>query len=441
MYETTAASPQAASAQAASAQAASAPAATPMTAPLVLPNGAVLPNRLAKAAMEETLAEPGQLPGAALNRLYAAWSKGGAGLLISGNVMVDPTAMTGPGNVVLDARQPLGPFKAWAEASRSGGGHAWLQINHPGRQVMAAMGQGAVAPSAVGVQIEGASHLFAAPRAMTEAEIGEVVERFAVTAALAEAAGFTGVQVHAAHGYLISQFLSPLSNRRTDAWGGALENRARLLLDVIRAVRARVSPGFCVGVKLNSADFQKGGFAFEDAAQVVRWLNDLPVDLVELSGGSYESPAMTGAPQDGAINPREAYFVDFARQIAQVARMPIMVTGGVRRRDVAERALAPDGGLPGVAVVGVGTALAYDPALPARWLAGEPREVSVPPVTWKRKAFASAASMAMVKVQMHRVAAGRAPKRRLSPVLALIGGQLETGGLTKRYKAWIAGRG
>jgi 2,4-dienoyl-CoA reductase-like NADH-dependent reductase (Old Yellow Enzyme family) len=100
------------------------------------------------------------------------------------------------------------------------------------------------------------------------------------------------VQIHAAHGYLLSQFLSPLTNRRTDAWGGALFNRARVLLDVVKAVRAAVSPSFCVAVKLNSADFQKGGFEASDAVQVVRWLNDLPVDLVELSGGSYESPAM-----------------------------------------------------------------------------------------------------------------------------------------------------
>jgi 2,4-dienoyl-CoA reductase-like NADH-dependent reductase (Old Yellow Enzyme family) len=409
-------------------------------APLTLPNGAMLSNRLAKAAMEENMADDEQLPGPALRRLYAAWSAGGVGLILSGNVMIDPTALTGPGGVVLDASQPLEPFKDWARAATGGGNHAWLQLSHPGRQVMKAMGQGAVAPSAIGVQIEGASHLFAVPRALEPQEIATIIERFAVAAAMAEQAGFTGVEIHAAHGYLISQFLSPLCNRRTDEWGGSLANRARLLLEVVRAVRGRVSPGFCVGVKLNSADFQKGGFAAADAVQVVRWLNELPVDLVELSGGSYESPAMAGAPQDGAINPREAYFVDFAREIGAVARMPIMVTGGIRRREVAEQALQPKDGRPGVAVIGIATALAFQPTLPAKWRDGLMPEVAVPEVRWKKKVFASLAAMAMVKIQLHRLGAGRAPKRTVSPLLALIGSQLQTARRTRRYKAWIVRR-
>jgi 2,4-dienoyl-CoA reductase-like NADH-dependent reductase (Old Yellow Enzyme family) len=257
---------------------------------------------------------------------------------------------------------------------------------------------------------------------------------------MAEQAGFNGVEIHAAHGYLISQFLSPLSNRRTDEWGGSLANRARLLLEVVKAVRARVSPGFCVGVKLNSADFQKGGFAAEDAVQVVRWLNDLPVDLVELSGGTYESPAMAGAPKDGAINPREAYFVDFAREIGAVARMPIMVTGGIRRRAVAEQALQPKDGRPGVALIGIATALAFQPALPAKWRDGAMPEVSIQEVRWKKKVLASLAAMAVVKVQLSRIGAGRAPKRNISPLLALIDNQFRTARRTRRYKAWIARR-
>ncbi len=239
-------------------------------APLTLPNGAVVPNRIAKAAMEENMADGGQLPGENLRRLYASWAGGGVGLILSGNVMIDPTALTGPGGVVLDERQPIEPFRAWARAAKSGGNQAWLQINHPGRQMFAAMGQEAVAPSAIGVDMGSYSHLFPVPRALDEAGIAAIVARFVTTARLAEAAGFSGVQIHAAHGYLISQFLSPLTNRRTDAWGGELHNRARLLLDVVKAVRAAVSPGFCVAVKLNSADFQKGGFEASDAVQVCR---------------------------------------------------------------------------------------------------------------------------------------------------------------------------
>jgi 2,4-dienoyl-CoA reductase-like NADH-dependent reductase (Old Yellow Enzyme family) len=229
-------------------------------APLTLPNKAVVPNRIAKAAMEENMAESGQIPGESLRRLYESWAEGGVGLILTGNVMIDPTALTGPGGVVLDERQPIEPFKAWARSAKRGGNQAWLQINHPGRQVFAAMGQEAVAPSAIGVDMGSYSHLFPVPRALDAAGIAAIVVRFVTTARLAEAAGFSGVQIHAAHGYLISQFLSPLTNQRTDAWGGELRNRARLLLDVVRAVRAAVSPGFSVAVKLNSADFQKGGF-------------------------------------------------------------------------------------------------------------------------------------------------------------------------------------
>ena len=220
--------------------------------------------------MEENMADNRHLPGAELRQLYRAWAEGGAGLILTGNVTVAPDAVTGPAGVILDASQPLQPFRDWAQAGRTNGARLWMQINHPGRQVYAATNRQAIAPSAVPVAIEGYAHLFAQPREMAEAEIAEVIRRFADTAALAEEAGFDGVQVHAAHGYLLSQFLSPLTNRRTDRWGGSLENRARILVEIIHAVRARVAPGFGVGVKLNSSDFQKGGFAAEDAVAVVQ---------------------------------------------------------------------------------------------------------------------------------------------------------------------------
>ena len=414
-------------------------------APLTLPNGAVVPNRIAKAAMEENMADSGQIPGESLRRLYESWSQGGVGLILSGNVMIDPTALTGPGGVVLDERQPLEPFRAWARVAQRGGNQAWLQINHPGRQVFAAMGQEAVAPSAIGVDMGACSHLFPVPRALDEAGIAAVVARFVTTARLAEAAGFSGVQIHAAHGYLISQFLSPLTNRRTDAWGGELHNRARLLLDVVKAVRAVVSPGFSVAIKLNSADFQKGGFEASDAAQVVRWLNELPVDLVELSGGSYESPAMQGAPQAtegapqaGSTTAREAYFLDFARDISAVARMPVMVTGGIRRRAVAEAALKPSDGRPGVAMVGIASAMAFEPRLPERWKRGEALEIEIPGVAWRNKAYASLARMALVKLQLRRLGKGQQPKPDASPLLALIRQQILTKRRTRLYRAWVS---
>ena len=410
------------------------PQSMPLSTPLALPNGAVIPNRVAKAAMEENMADAGQVPGPAIRALYSAWARGGAGLILTGNVMIDGRAMTGPGGIVLERDTPREPFAAWASAARAHGAQVWMQINHPGRQVFAAMKGEAWAPSAVALDIGKHSSLFAQPRAMTEADIAEVVARFADTARAAEESGFTGVQIHAAHGYLISQFLSPLANHRTDAWGGSLANRARLLLDVVKAVRARVSPGFCVAVKLNSADFQRGGFSEDDARQVLLWLNELPVDLVELSGGSYEAPAMQGRAADGRTLAREAYFLEFAKDLAAAATMPVMTTGGIRRRAVAEQVLAS-----GVAMVGVATALAQRPDLPATWFAGREADVPVQVVAWKDKGMAGLAGMALVKRRLRALAAGQGAPRAYSPLFTLIADQMRTKKLVTRYRQW-AGR-
>ncbi|CAE6744755.1 NADH:flavin oxidoreductase/NADH oxidase family protein [Paraburkholderia aspalathi] len=404
---------------------------TSLFTPVQLPNGSWLPNRLAKAAMEENLADAGQLPGETIHRLYRSWAEGGAGLIVTGNVMIDGRALTGPGGIVLEANTPLAPFTQWSQAARSRGAQVWMQINHPGRQVLAAMGGTAWAPSAVPMALGKHSKLFAQPSAMSEAEISETIGRFAATAHAAEQAGFTGVEIHAAHGYLISQFLSPLTNRRSDRWGGNLANRARLLLDVVRAVRARVPPGFCVAVKLNSADFQRGGFSEEDARQVVLWLNDLSVDLVELSGGSYESPAMQGDTADGRTLAREAYFLEFAKDLAGVATMPVMTTGGIRRRAVAEQVLNS-----GVAVVGMATALAVMPDLPARWQAGADLGVHMQPVEWRDRALAAIARMALVKRRLRSLGTGRTAPAQYSAVLTLIMDQLRTRRLTRRYRQW-----
>ena len=404
----------------------------PLFQALTLPNGAVISNRIAKAAMEENMADLEQGPSAELMRLYQAWAEGGAGLLLSGNVMVDRRAMTGPGGVVLEDARQLEKFRRWARIGRSQGAQFWLQINHPGRQIRSNLGQEAWAPSAVALELGGASKLFGMPKAMSEDDIAEVVRRFAEAARLAEQAGFSGVEIHAAHGYLLSQFLSPLTNRRTDQWGGTLENRARLLLDIVKAVRAVVTPQFCVGVKLNSADFQRGGFAAEDAREVVRMLNDLPVDLIELSGGSYEAPAMQGEARDGRTLAREAYFLEFAQDIAAIARMPVMVTGGIRRRAVVEQVLNS-----GVAMAGIATALAIDPALPRQWREGRNNTPRMQAVAWKNKTLAALATMSMVKFQLRRLSTGRSPKPDVSPLRALLLDQLRLARRTKQYRKWI----
>lgn len=403
-----------------------------MFTPLALANGGTVPNRLAKAAMEESLAVAGQAPGEGIVRLYRAWAEGGAGLIITGNVMVDARALTGPGTIVLDAACPLEPFRRWATAAKSGGGQVWMQINHPGRQVMADMPGVAWAPSAVRLDVGRQSRLFARPAAMSEKDIAATTARFADTARLAELAGFDGVEVHAAHGYLISQFLSPRSNRRDDRYGGSLGNRARLLVETIEAVRAAVSPGFAVAVKLNSTDFQRGGFDVDDARQVITMLGRLRVDLVELSGGSYESPAMLGTTADGRRLAREAYFLSFARQLLDAAEMPIMVTGGVRRREVAEAVLDT-----GVAAVGMATALAVRPDLPRHWRQGPGVPVEIRRVHWRDRMLAAAANQAVVRHQLARVAAGKPPAPGARPLPALLRDEVGRRRALRRYRRWL----
>ena len=397
--------------------------------PLTLPNGTVIPNRLAKAAMEENMADQDHAPSEALIRLYQTWADGGVGLMITGNVMIDRRAMTGPGGVVLESAQFGARFEQWSRAARSRGAHIWMQINHPGRQMPAAMGQETMAPSAVSMDLGNFSKQFAAPREMTEADIADVKQRFVRAAQLAQQFGFTGVQIHAAHGYLISQFLSPITNKRNDRWGGSIANRARLLVDVVSAVRQAVGAGFAVAVKLNSADFQKGGFSAADAKQVVSMLNTLGVDLIELSGGSYEAPAMHGQTRDGRTLAREAYFLEFAKDIATVARMPLMVTGGIRRYQVVEQVLDS-----GIAMAGMGTALALDPQLPQAWLSDQAASPALRAITWKNKVLSSIAYMAMVKYQLRRLSQGKPARPHVAPALALLVQQFETIVRNRQYR-------
>lgn len=403
---------------------------------LTLPSGATLVNRIAKAAMEENMADAEHAPSAPLLRLYQGWAQGGAGLLISGNVMIDSRAMTGPGGVVLEDERQLEQFRRWARIGRAHGAQFWLQLNHPGRQMQASLGQPTWAPSALPMALGSLSKHFNTPQAMPQAVIDEVIQRFARSARLAEQAGFSGVQIHAAHGYLLSQFLSPLSNQRSDQWGGSLENRARLLLEVVKAVRAVVTPGFAVAVKLNSADFQRGGFSAEDAGQVVRLLNGQAVDLVELSGGSYEAPAMQGEARDGRTLAREAYFLEFARDIRQVAQMPVMVTGGIRRLPVAEQVIDS-----GVDMVGIGTALAIEPDLPRNWQGGLSSAPQLPPIRWKNKPLAALANMAVVKFQLRRLSRNQPARPQVAPWWALLLQQLSDAWRSRQYRRWMARRG
>ena len=316
---------------------------------LTLPCGAVLPNRLSKAAMTEGLATAEGIPTAELARLYGLWSDGGAGMLLSGNIIIDKDHLERPGNVVID--RPPSPqmhdaLVGWATAATRNGNQFWAQISHAGRQTQKLVNKNPKAPSAVKLGLPGGQ--FGEPVALMIDEIHDIVQRFGVCALAVKEAGFTGVQIHAAHGYLLSQFLSPRSNQRIDAYGGDLANRARALLEVVASVRAAVGPDFPVAVKLNSADFQKGGFAFKESLQVAQWLQEASIDLIEISGGTYEQPkllGLAGMEEEEKQNVvqstmmREAYFVDFAIAMREKVSVPLMVTGGFRLRAAMEQAL------------------------------------------------------------------------------------------------------
>ena len=312
--------------------------------PYTLPCGLTIQNRLVKTAMTEGLSIDGQVNNRLIN-LYEQWSDGGAGVIISGNVMIDRRYLERPGNVIIDNNSDRKKLSQWAKAGQKNGNRFLLQISHPGRQCTKWVNRQPLAPSEVGLEL---LRSFAKPRALSITEIEQIIERYARSAQIAEESGFDGVQIHAAHGYLISQFLSPLTNHRNDEWGGSFENRLRFLLSVIDAVRTNVSPTFAVALKLNSSDFQKGGYSIDDCLEVIKVLNDYPLDFIELSGGTYEQPQLLGhhgdmhdadLPKRDSTIAREAYFVNYAKQVREVAKKPLMVTGGFQTVDAIKAAL------------------------------------------------------------------------------------------------------
>jgi 2,4-dienoyl-CoA reductase-like NADH-dependent reductase (Old Yellow Enzyme family) len=332
---------------------------------LRLPCGATLPNRLAKSAMSEQLSDRTNAPTEDLARLYERWAKGGAGLIITGNVMIDRRALGEPRNVVVEDERDLPMLKRWAAAGSANGAAIWMQINHPGRQSPRFLSNESVAPSAVPVSIKG---VFAPPRALTESEIEDIIARFARAAAIAKEAGFAGAQIHGAHGYLVNQFLSPRTNLRQDDWGGTLEKRMRFALEVMRAMRKSVGKQFPIGIKLNSADFQRGGFSEEESMAVVRALADEGIDLLEVSGGTYESAAMIGDAKElrESSRQREAYFLEYAQKARKLVKTPLMLTGGLRTVKTMESIIAAGD----VDIIGMARPFAIEPDLPARILAG-----------------------------------------------------------------------
>ena len=307
---------------------------------MILPNGSTLKNRIAKSAMSENLSNKNNEPTPLLIEVYKKWAQSGAGLLITGNIMIDSKAIGEPRNVVVENRKNFEILKEWAESVKGTDTHLWAQINHPGRQAMEPINRDLKAPSAVplksGGRKDGSKKI---PIALNESQILAIIEAFGNTAIILKDAGFSGVQIHGAHGYLVSQFLSPYSNIRSDKWGGSLVNRARFVIEVYRKIRARVGKSFPIGIKLNSADFQKGGFSEEESMEVVKILSKEGIDLIEISGGTYEAPAMMGKRKKSTIK-REVYFMDYIEKASKITTTPLMLTGGFRTTSIMKDAIA-----------------------------------------------------------------------------------------------------
>ncbi len=373
-------------------------------------NGKTAKNRFFKSAMEEQLAQQNQ-PTMSLVQLYDSWAKGGAGVLVTGNVMVAENGKGSINDVVLTDERSLPTLQQWAKAGTQNDTLLIMQINHAGKQSPKVLSPTPVAPSEVALQ--GMDGFINPPRALTEPEIDALIQQFATTAKIAEKAGFSGVQIHAAHGYLISQFLSPHHNRRQDKWGGSLENRMRFLVDIYHAIRAVVQPDFLVGLKLNSADFQKGGFDETDSLQVVQKMAELGIDFIEISGGNYENPEMLSVKD--STRKREAFFLDYAEKARAICPVPLIITGGFRSESAMNEALQ-SGHLD---FIGIARPFALLPDLPNQIKQGSYRTLEThriktgfAPVDNK---LGAVLEMDWYMAQMRLIGQGKQPNLKLSP--------------------------
>ena len=409
-----------------------------LTQELHLPNGSKLPNRLAKASMSEALATYDNRPTDLLVDLYERWAKSGIGMLLTGNVMIDRRALGEPGNVVIEDESDLDTLKQWANAVTKHGSTLWVQLNHPGKQSPKGLNISNLSPSAVPFRADMAT-FFETPREATTAEILEIIQRFGRSAAICKKAGFSGVQIHGAHGYLISQFLSPHHNQRTDEWGGSTENRRRFVMAVYEEIRKQVGADFPIAIKLNSADFQKGGFTEEESMETIRALAEAGIDLIEISGGTYEAPAMSGAvqqPQRSSTVAREAYFQAFAEKIRSTTKVPLMLTGGFRTFNGMNTAIQTGA----VDVIGLARLLAIDPDAPKLLLQGHDSVEIVKPISTGIKAIDKMGVMEILWYarQLKRIATGGEPKSHESGLWAFLASLIKSGWgtyQTKRMRA------
>ena len=374
--------------------------------PITLPNGTTIKNRFFKSAMSEGMGTRDFQPKKNIATLYKRWAEGGTGLIITGNVMVDPKGTAEPGNIVFDKNSNMEILKDWAKQGQQHGAKTMVQLNHPGKQVPKTIAKETVAPSTIPLG-NGLNKLFSAPRALTTSEVEELIQKFVTSAKVAKEAGFSGVQIHAAHGYLISQFLSPHDNRRTDKYGGSLENRMRFLKEIYLGMREELGKDFTIGIKINSTDFKEDGLTEEDSLKTIIELANLGLDFVEISGGTYERPAMMGATSKST---NQVFFAEYSKKLKQKIEIPVVVTGGIRSINAMNTLLNNNT----TDFIGIARPLSIDPNIPNKIKQGtytivETTRVSTG-VKKLDKIFCSLLGIVYYQVLMQNIAKGKEPK-------------------------------
>lgn len=322
-----------------------------------------LRNRIVRSATWEGMCDGNGAPTEKLLSCHEALAKGGVGLIIGGYAYVSPEGKQTFGKMGVHDDSLVPSLRGLTRRVHDNGGKIAAQLVHAGGQANRKVsGYPPVAPSAVSLPFYPE-----VPAELDHAGIGRIVADFARSAARAKEAGFDGVQLHGAHGYLLGQFLSPLTNVRGDEYGGCLENRARILVETVGAVKQTAGKDYPVWIKLNGDDFVSGGTTAEEAASVARFLETAGIDAIEVSGGTPASGGRTPARTSIDSVEKEGYHRDLSRGIKRQVRIPVGVVGGFRTLSVIEDTL-----LVGDAdFVSLSRPLIREPGLVNRWASGD----------------------------------------------------------------------
>lgn len=325
-------------------------------------NGIEIKNRFIRSATCERLFDDEGFPEEGLKEFYCQLAKGGIGAIITGHAFIEPIGKASPKQLAIYKDDFIPPLKKITEAVHKYDTHIFLQLSHAGRQTKSKYLEGKipVAPSPVE---ENTTHTI--PKELKEEEIYRIIENFKRAALRAREAGFDGVQLHSAHGYLLSQFISPYTNRRTDKWGGCVENRLRILIEIIKPIKEVKANNFAVFVKLNMEDFIEEGLKFGDSSFIAKELEKIGIDAIETSGGIWESSQFI-IRRDILSKDKEAYFLDYAKQLRKSIDIPIILVGGIRSKEIMEEILEV-----GIDFISMSRPFIREPDLANRLIKGE----------------------------------------------------------------------